>query len=129
MNISPLAGKPAPEGQLVDIPALITAYYTESPDPGVAAQRVAFGTSGHRGGMGVLSRMDAESPDDGGSGWPTTRMVRSFGPVGANTGSPGMAHSAFWLRVKPSAGSERLPAERADNESGRDARAPRRSGW
>ncbi|MCW3053843.1 MAG: phosphoglucomutase, alpha-D-glucose phosphate-specific [Chthonomonadales bacterium] len=34
---------------MVDIPALITAYYTESPDPGVSAQKVAFGTSGHRG--------------------------------------------------------------------------------
>ena len=49
MNVSPLAGKPAPESILVDIPALITAYYTELPDPGVAAQKVAFGTSGHRG--------------------------------------------------------------------------------
>jgi phosphoglucomutase len=49
MNISPLAGKPAPESLLVDIPALITAYYTESPDPGIASQKVAFGTSGHRG--------------------------------------------------------------------------------
>jgi phosphoglucomutase len=34
---------------LVDVPRLITAYYTERPDPSVAAQRVAFGTSGHRG--------------------------------------------------------------------------------
>jgi phosphoglucomutase len=34
---------------LVDIPRLITAYYTEVPDPAVPAQRVAFGTSGHRG--------------------------------------------------------------------------------
>jgi phosphoglucomutase len=49
MNLSLLAGKQAPESILVDIPALITAYYTESPDPGVAAQKVAFGTSGHRG--------------------------------------------------------------------------------
>ncbi len=49
MNVSPLAGKPAPQSILVDIPALITAYYTDSPDPGVAAQKVAFGTSGHRG--------------------------------------------------------------------------------
>jgi phosphoglucomutase len=49
MNVSPFAGKPATEAMLVDIPALITAYYTESPDPGIAAQRVAFGTSGHRG--------------------------------------------------------------------------------
>jgi phosphoglucomutase len=49
MNISPLAGKTAPVGSLVDIPRLISAYYTEIPDPSVPAQRVAFGTSGHRG--------------------------------------------------------------------------------
>jgi phosphoglucomutase len=47
--ISPLAGKPAPASLLVDVPRLITAYYTERPDPAVPAQRVAFGTSGHRG--------------------------------------------------------------------------------
>ena len=49
MKISPLAGKPAPPGMLVDVPRLITAYYIEVPDPTVPAQRVAFGTSGHRG--------------------------------------------------------------------------------
>jgi phosphoglucomutase len=49
MKISPLAGKPAPPGLLVDVPRLITAYYTETPDPAVPTQRVAFGTSGHRG--------------------------------------------------------------------------------
>jgi phosphoglucomutase len=48
-RINPLAGKPAPAASLVDIPRLITAYYSERPDPGIAAQRVAFGTSGHRG--------------------------------------------------------------------------------
>ncbi len=48
-KINPLAGRPAPSGSLVDIPRLITAYYSERPDPGIAAQRVAFGTSGHRG--------------------------------------------------------------------------------
>jgi phosphoglucomutase len=48
-QISPLAGKPAPLSLLVNIPRLITAYYTLTPDPGVAAQAVAFGTSGHRG--------------------------------------------------------------------------------
>jgi phosphoglucomutase len=46
---SPLAGKPPPAALLADIPRLITAYYTERPDPTVRAQRVAFGTSGHRG--------------------------------------------------------------------------------
>lgn len=49
MNLSPLAGKPAPPEILVDVPRLITAYYADMPDPGVPAQRVAFGTSGHRG--------------------------------------------------------------------------------
>src|SRR5271156_3878381 len=49
MNISPLAGKPAPASMLVNVPRLITAYYSEQPDPSVPAQRVAFGTSGHRG--------------------------------------------------------------------------------
>ena len=48
-RINPLAGKPAPVASLVDIPRLITAYYSERPDPDIAAQRVAFGTSGHRG--------------------------------------------------------------------------------
>jgi phosphoglucomutase len=47
--ISPLAGKPAPRSLLVDVPRLVTAYYTGVPDPSVPAQRVAFGTSGHRG--------------------------------------------------------------------------------
>jgi phosphoglucomutase len=49
VKISPLAGKPAPPGILVDVPRLVAAYYTETPDPAVPAQRVAFGTSGHRG--------------------------------------------------------------------------------
>jgi phosphoglucomutase len=48
-RIDPLAGQTAPAASLVDIPRLITAYYSERPDPMIAAQRVAFGTSGHRG--------------------------------------------------------------------------------
>jgi phosphoglucomutase len=48
-QLSTLAGKPAPSGLLVDVPRLITAYYSDRPDPSVPAQRVAFGTSGHRG--------------------------------------------------------------------------------
>jgi phosphoglucomutase len=49
MPLHPRAGTPALAGDLVDVPKLITAYYTERPDPAVATQRVAFGTSGHRG--------------------------------------------------------------------------------
>lgn len=48
--ISPLAGKPAPSSLLVDVPELLAAYADLRPDPAVPAQRVAFGTSGHRGG-------------------------------------------------------------------------------
>jgi phosphoglucomutase len=48
-GLNPLAGKSAPARILVDVPRLITAYYSEIPDPGEPSQRVAFGTSGHRG--------------------------------------------------------------------------------
>lgn len=49
MGLHSLAGQPAPKDILVDIPKLIAAYYTEQPDPSDRSQRVAFGTSGHRG--------------------------------------------------------------------------------
>ena len=49
MNISALAGKPAPVGMRVDAPRLVSARCAEAPDPAVPAERVAFGTSGHRG--------------------------------------------------------------------------------
>ncbi|MEO8810427.1 MAG: phosphoglucomutase (alpha-D-glucose-1,6-bisphosphate-dependent) [Rhodanobacter sp.] len=48
-KISPLAGKPAPKSILIDVPKLLAAYVDLKPDPSIAAQRVAFGTSGHRG--------------------------------------------------------------------------------
>lgn len=49
MTVSPLAGKLATPAMLVNVPRLVTAYYTDVPDPTVPEQRVAFGTSGHRG--------------------------------------------------------------------------------
>lgn len=49
MTLSPLAGKPAPDRLLVNVPRLMTAYYSLVPDPAVREQRVTFGTSGHRG--------------------------------------------------------------------------------
>jgi phosphoglucomutase len=54
-RINPLAGHPAPADVLVNVPRLITAYYSERPDTAVPAQRVAFGTSGHRGSSFDLS--------------------------------------------------------------------------
>ena len=49
MSDHPLAGKPVPPEQLVNVARLVSAYYTGRPDPAVREQRVAFGTSGHRG--------------------------------------------------------------------------------
>src|SRR5579864_7437430 len=49
MHVSALAGKPPPASVLVNVPRLVTAYYAEQPDHSVAAERVSFGTSGHRG--------------------------------------------------------------------------------
>ena len=49
MALNPLAGQPAPASLLVDVPRLITAYFTEKPDVSVSTQKVSFGTSGHRG--------------------------------------------------------------------------------
>lgn len=48
-SISPFAGKPVDPARLVNIDTLLDAYYTRKPDPAIATQRVAFGTSGHRG--------------------------------------------------------------------------------
>ena len=48
-SISPLAGQLPPAAMLLDVAKLVTAYYTKIPDPSVPAQRVSFGTSGHRG--------------------------------------------------------------------------------
>ena len=49
MSTHPLAGKPAPHDLLVNVPRLVSSYYALSPDPALSVQRVAFGTSGHRG--------------------------------------------------------------------------------
>jgi phosphoglucomutase len=49
------AGQPATAADLVDVAALVTAYFSEHPDPAEPAQQVAFGTSGHRGSALRLS--------------------------------------------------------------------------
>ena len=49
MHGNPLAGKPVPASLLINVPRLVTAYFADAPDPAIPSQRVAFGTSGHRG--------------------------------------------------------------------------------
>src|SRR5580693_7917052 len=48
-EVSPLAGKSVDPSTLVNVPRLVTAYFSGKPDPAIKSQRVAFGTSGHRG--------------------------------------------------------------------------------
>lgn len=62
MTISPLAGKPAEASLLINVPRLITAYYTGRPNPSIPAERVAFGTSGHRGSALDNSFNEAHNP-------------------------------------------------------------------
>src|SRR4051812_10042225 len=49
MSVDPRAGTPAEARDLIDVPRVVSRYYTEHPDPAVVGERVAFGTSGHRG--------------------------------------------------------------------------------
>ncbi len=59
MSTHQLAGKLAPHEMLVNVPRLVSAYYTNQPDPGQPAHRVAFGTSGHRGSSHTYSFNEA----------------------------------------------------------------------
>jgi phosphoglucomutase len=49
LMVSPMAGKPIDASRFVNVPRLVTAYFSDKPDPTIASERVAFGTSGHRG--------------------------------------------------------------------------------
>jgi phosphoglucomutase len=59
MSRHPLAGQPAPESVLENIPRLVSLYYALQPDPKEPTQRVAFGTSGHRGSSAQRSFNEA----------------------------------------------------------------------
>ncbi|HET6564626.1 MAG TPA: phosphoglucomutase (alpha-D-glucose-1,6-bisphosphate-dependent) [Xanthomonadales bacterium] len=59
MSLHPLAGKPAPQSILANIPRLVADYYGLSPDATEPAQRIAFGTSGHRGSSSLCSFNEA----------------------------------------------------------------------
>jgi phosphoglucomutase len=54
-----MAGKPAPASMLVNVPRLVCAYYADAPDPTISDQKVAFGTSGHRGSSFLRSFNEA----------------------------------------------------------------------
>jgi phosphoglucomutase len=58
-RLSPLAGQPVPQSLLANIPRVVTAYFSLVPDASIPAQRVAFGTSGHRGAASAASFNEA----------------------------------------------------------------------
>ena len=72
MSVHELAGKPAPRSILANIPRLVSAYYTHTPDASDPAQRVAFGTSGHRGSS-------LETASTKGTSWPSARPSANTG--------------------------------------------------
>jgi phosphoglucomutase len=73
------AGTPARPEDLVDLPRLVTAYYANHPDPAQPGQRVAFGTSGHRG-----SSFDAAFCEDHIAA--TTQAICEYRTARASTG-------------------------------------------
>ncbi len=77
MSIDPRAGQQAAPTDLVDLPALVTAYYSLHPDPAEIGQRVSFGTSGHRG-----SSLDIAFNDDHIAA--TTRRSATIAPASAS---------------------------------------------
>ena len=96
---SPRAGQPAAPEDLVDIARLVTAYFALHPDPAEAAQRVSFGTSGHRGSALTVRSTRMSSPPrprrSATTGWPrasTDRCTRGPTP----TRFPSLPRSAPW---------------------------------
>jgi Phosphoglucomutase/phosphomannomutase, C-terminal domain len=64
MRVAPSAGRPAEAAMLVNVPRLVTAYYSDRPDPSVASQRVIFGTSGHLAGEPIQAVL-TKAPGNG----------------------------------------------------------------
>src|SRR5207247_146556 len=113
MSTHPRAGRPAQPSDLVDIGRLVTAYYTDRPDPSERSQRVAFRPSGHRGRRGGLAdgivvAPSHNPPDDGGI---------KYNPP---HGGPADQDATGWIQDRANAlvagdlqGVARVPYERA----------------
>ena len=131
-NEKPTPGKPAPASLLADLPKLVTAYYTGIPDPAVPTQRVAFGTSGHRGSSLELGFNEAHV-------LAMTQAICSYrkqeqigGPVflGFDThalSAPAFASSRGWSggRKSPTARSTRSPGSTRRSAAGPTSTSPR----
>src|SRR3954451_17176587 len=100
MNVSPLAGRLPDPSALVDVGGLIGAYADGRPDPSVAEQRVAFGTSGHRGSSlrtsfneaHIVAMTEAILPDRRGAG--------IDGPLFLGRDTHGLSEPAFRTTIE-----------------------------
>jgi phosphoglucomutase len=100
MAVSPLAGKPAPRSLLVNVPRLVASYYAITPDPSDPAQRVSFGTSGHRG-----TSFDGSFNED--HIWATTQAICDYragqgirGPLHLGMDTHALSEPAFMTALE-----------------------------
>jgi len=120
MALHPLAGKPAPESILANIPRLVSNYYSLVPDAAEPGHRVAFGTSGHRGCANKHSFNEGQNPATGshlgrpdiaavpintvsmkGTSWPSARPFVNIEPARALTGRCSWASILTHCRSRP----------------------------
>ncbi len=106
MSIHPLAGKPAPLESLTNIPRLISAYYTQHPEPGNPAQAVAFGTSGHRGSSLNGSFNDDHVAAISQAIYEYRRGEGITGPLFMGMDSHGLSEPALYTAIEVFAGNE-----------------------
>ena len=115
-RISPLAGRPLDPSLLVDVPRLMTAYFLGKPDPAIPAQRVSFGTSGHRGSALTNSFNDAHVAA-------TTQAICQYrarhgidGPLFLGRDTHGLSEAAFATALEVLAANQ--VATRIDDADG-----------
>ena len=107
MSDSPRAGGPAEPSDLANIPRLLTAYYTLRPDPAVPAQRVAFGTSGHRGSALDLHLQRGAHPRDHPGHLPSRREQAIDGPLFLGIDTHALSEPAFAHGARGAGGQRR----------------------
>ncbi|MFB3829171.1 MAG: phosphoglucomutase (alpha-D-glucose-1,6-bisphosphate-dependent) [Bryobacteraceae bacterium] len=100
MTADPRAGKPADASMLVNLPRLLTAYYALRPDPGENTQRVAFGTSGHRGSSLACSFNEAHILAIVEAVWRYRRLQGVDGPLYLAKDTHALSEPAFATAVE-----------------------------
>ncbi|MGC9271113.1 phosphoglucomutase (alpha-D-glucose-1,6-bisphosphate-dependent) [Acidiphilium sp.] len=105
-HLSPLAGTPAPESLMANIPRLVTEYFALLPDPAIASQRVAFGTSGHRGSSRSASFTEAHILAITQAVCDHRRRVGITGPLFLGMDTHALSEAAFTTAIEVLAANE-----------------------